>query len=66
MGDDLYEGLHGQMIREYSKELIDTRELVFKEPKDFEMPDDISEDDIFMISSTSGSTKPSRKDRVYA
>ena len=61
MGDDLYDGLHGQMIREYSKELIDTRELVFKEPKDFEMPDDISEDDIFMISSTSGSTKPSRK-----
>ena len=37
MGDDLYEGLHGQMIREYSKELIDTRELVFKEPKDFEI-----------------------------
>lgn len=61
MGDDLYEGLHGQMIREYSKELIDTRELVFKEPKDFEMPDNVSEDDIFMISSTSGSTKPSRK-----
>ena len=61
MGDDLYDGLHGQMIREYSKELIDTRELIFKEPKDFEMPDDISEDDIFMISSTSGSTKPSRK-----
>lgn len=61
MGDELYDGLHGQMIREYSKELIDTRELVFKEPKDFEMPDDISEDDIFMISSTSGSTKPSRK-----
>ena len=61
MGDDLYDGLHGQMIREYSKELIDTRELVFKEPKDFEMPDDVSEDDIFMISSTSGSTKPSRK-----
>ena len=61
MGDDLYEGLHGQMIREYSKELIDTRELVFKEPNDFEMPDNISEDDIFMISSTSGSTKPSRK-----
>ena len=61
MGDDLYDGLHGQMIREYSKELIDTRELVFKEPNDFEMPDDISEDDIFMISSTSGSTKPSRK-----
>ena len=61
MGDDLYDGLHGQMIREYSKELIDTRELVFKEPNDFEMPDDVSEDDIFMISSTSGSTKPSRK-----
>ena len=61
MGDELYDGLHGQMIREYSKELIDTRELVFKEPKDFEMPDDVSEDDIFMISSTSGSTKPSRK-----
>ena len=61
MGDELYDGLHGQMIRDYSKELIDTRELVFKEPKDFEMPDDISEDDIFMISSTSGSTKPSRK-----
>ena len=61
MGDDLYDGLHGQMIREYSKELIDTRELVFKEPKDFEMPDKVSEDDIFMISSTSGSTKPSRK-----
>ena len=61
MGDELYDGLHGQMIREYSKELIDTRELVFKEPKDFEIPDDISEDDIFMISSTSGSTKPSRK-----
>ena len=61
MGDDLYDGLHGQMIREYSKELIDTRELVFKEPNDFEMPDNISEDDIFMISSTSGSTKPSRK-----
>ena len=61
MGDELYDGLHGQMIRKYSKELIDTRELVFKEPKDFEMPDDISEDDIFMISSTSGSTKPSRK-----
>ena len=61
MGDDLYDGLHGQMIREYSKELIDTRELIFKEPKDFEMPDDVSEDDIFMISSTSGSTKPSRK-----
>ena len=61
MGDELYDGLHGQMIREYSKELIDTRELVFKEPKDFEMPDKVSEDDIFMISSTSGSTKPSRK-----
>ena len=61
MGDELYDGLHGQMIREYSKELIDTRELVFKEPNDFEMPDDVSEDDIFMISSTSGSTKPSRK-----
>ena len=61
MGDELYDGLHGQMIREYSKELIDTRELVFKEPNDFEMPDKISEDDIFMISSTSGSTKPSRK-----
>ena len=61
MGDDLYDGLHGQMIREYSKELIDTRELVFKEPNDFEMPDKISEDDIFMISSTSGSTKASRK-----
>ena len=61
MGDELYDGLHGQMIREYSKELIDTQELIFKEPKDFEMPDDISEDDIFMISSTSGSTKPSRK-----
>lgn len=61
MGDDLYDGLHGQMIREYSKELIDTRELVFKEPNDFEMPDKVSEDDIFMISSTSGSTKPSRK-----
>ena len=61
MGDELYDGLHGQMIREYSKELIDTRELIFKEPKDFEMPDDVSEDDIFMISSTSGSTKPSRK-----
>ena len=61
MGDDLYNGLHGQMIREYSKELIDTRELVFKEPNDFEMPDKVSEDDIFMISSTSGSTKPSRK-----
>ena len=60
-GDSLYGGLHGQMIREYSKELIDTRELIFKEPKDFEMPDNISEDDIFMISSTSGSTKPSRK-----
>ena len=61
MGDDLYDGLHGQMIREYSKELIDTRELIFKEPNDFEMPNDVSEDDIFMISSTSGSTKPSRK-----
>jgi len=61
MGDELYDGLHGQMIREYSKELIDTRELIFKEPNDFEMPDKISEDDIFMISSTSGSTKPSRK-----
>ena len=61
MGDDLYDGLHGQMIREYSKELIDTQELIFKEPKDFEMPDNVSEDDIFMISSTSGSTKPSRK-----
>ena len=61
MGDDLYDGLHGQMIREYSKELIDTQELIFKKPKDFEMPDDVSEDDIFMISSTSGSTKPSRK-----
>ena len=61
LGDALYDGLHGQMIREYSKELIDTRELVFKEPNDFEMPDKVSEDDIFMISSTSGSTKPSRK-----
>ena len=61
MGDELYDGLHGQMIREYSKELIDTRELIFKEPNDFEMPNDVSEDDIFMISSTSGSTKPSRK-----
>ncbi|MEC8530302.1 MAG: hypothetical protein VXY27_05370, partial [Thermoproteota archaeon] len=61
MGDDLYDGLHGQMIREYSKELIDTQELIFKEPNDFEMSDDVSEDDIFMISSTSGSTKPSRK-----
>ena len=61
LGDDLYDGLHGQMIREYSKELIDTRELIFKEPNDFEMPNDVSEDDIFMISSTSGSTKPSRK-----
>ena len=61
MGDELYDGLHGQMIREYSKELIDTQELIFKEPKDFEMPDNVSEDDIFMISSTSGSTKPSRK-----
>jgi acyl-CoA synthetase (AMP-forming)/AMP-acid ligase II len=61
MGDELYDGLHGQMIREYSKELIDTRELIFKEPNDFEMPDKVSEDDIFMISSTSGSTKPSRK-----
>ena len=61
MGDDLYDGLHGQMIREYSKELIDTRELILKEPNDFEMPDKVSEDDIFMISSTSGSTKPSRK-----
>ena len=61
MGDELYDGLHGQMIREYSKELIDTRELVFKEPNDFEMSNEISEDDIFMISSTSGSTKPSRK-----
>ena len=61
LGDALYDGLHGQMIREYSKELIDTQELIFKEPKDFEMPDKVSEDDIFMISSTSGSTKPSRK-----
>ena len=61
MGDELYDGLHGQMIREYSKELIDTRELIFKEPNDFEMPNDVSENDIFMISSTSGSTKPSRK-----
>ena len=61
MGDNLYDGLHGQMIREYSKELIDTRELILKEPNDFEMPDKVSEDDIFMISSTSGSTKPSRK-----
>ena len=61
MGDELYDGLHGQMIRDYSKELIDTRELVFKEPNDFEMSNEISEDDIFMISSTSGSTKPSRK-----
>tara|TARA_B100001057_G_C22861859_1_gene954849 strand:+ start:3222 stop:4478 length:1257 start_codon:yes stop_codon:yes gene_type:complete len=61
MGDDLYDGLHGQMIREYSKELIDTQELILKEPKDFEMPDNVSEDDIFMISSTSGSTKSSRK-----
>ena len=60
-GDDLYGGLHGKMIREYSKELIDARELKLKVPTGMDYISEVSEDDIFMISSTSGSTKPSRK-----
>ena len=32
-GDELHGGLHGKMIREYSKELIDARELKLKVPK---------------------------------
>ena len=60
-GDKLYGGLHGKMIREYSKELIDARELKLKVPTGMDYIDEVSEDDIFLISSTSGSTKPSRK-----
>ena len=60
-GDDLYGGLHGKMIREYSRELIDARELKLKVPTGMDYISEVSEDDIFMISSTSGSTKPSRK-----
>ena len=60
-GDNLYGGLHGKMIREYSKELIDARELKLKVPKGMDYINQVSEDDIFLISSTSGSTKPSRK-----
>ena len=55
------EGLHGKMIREYSKELIDARELKLKSTKGMDYINEVSEDDIFIISSTSGSTKPSRK-----
>ena len=60
-GDELHGGLHGKMIREYSKELIDAQELKLKIPIGMDYISEVSEDDIFLISSTSGSTKPSRK-----
>ena len=57
----IYGGLHGKMIREYSKELIDARELKLKVATGMDYINEVSEDDVFMISSTSGSTKISRK-----
>ena len=59
--DDLYGGLHGKMIREYSKDLIDARELKLKVPTGMDYINEVLADDVLLISSTSGSTKPSRK-----
>ena len=48
------------MIREYSKELIDARELKLKVPTVVHI-NEVSEDDIFLISSTSVLLNLSRK-----
>ena len=60
-GFELFDGLHGKMVSHYTRELVDSQELVFKEPNSVELPNKVKEDDVFLISSTSGSTKPSRK-----
>ena len=57
----LYDGLHGEMIKTYSKKLIDLSELNQYCYTANKQPWQVSPEDPFLISSTSGSTSPSRK-----
>lgn len=58
----IYQGLHTKMIRKYSKKTLFTKFLsMYEDLEDFTPGYDISEDDPFVVSSTSGSTRQSRK-----
>ena len=59
-GDDLYGGLHGKMIRRYSHTMVDQAELIGMPISDIDMEYKVYPRDDFLVSSTSGTTKPSR------
>jgi acyl-CoA synthetase (AMP-forming)/AMP-acid ligase II len=59
---NIYRGLHQKMIETYSKNIIKVSSMIMYEDCDDFKPDyDVSEDDPFIVSSTSGSTRQSRK-----
>lgn len=58
-GDKAYNGLHGEMLRRYGGKPINAHDLSEMSPDDF-ITEDIYPDDPLLMSSTSGTTKPSR------
>jgi acyl-coenzyme A synthetase/AMP-(fatty) acid ligase len=60
-GTRLYGGLHQKMIETYSKKVLKCQALeMYEDAEDFSPGYDITEDDPFIVSSTSGSTRQSR------
>lgn len=57
----IYDGLHNRMIRENCRKILRTKELIMYEGLGDVNPWYVEEDDPFIVSSTSGSTKQSRK-----
>lgn len=61
-GTGLYGGLHQRMIETYSDEIVEVSGLsMYDGLSDFSPGYEVNEDDPFIVSSTSGSTKQSRK-----
>lgn len=59
-GDGVYGGLHGEMMRRYGGQSIDAVKLPEMSTEDTLFDYEISPDDPLLMSSTSGTTKPSR------
>jgi acyl-CoA synthetase (AMP-forming)/AMP-acid ligase II len=59
-GDGVYGGLHGEMMRRYGGQSIDAVKLPEMSTEDTTFNYEISPDDPLLMSSTSGTTKPSR------